>query len=196
MALLKKGDLLIGEVLLTASAARMSPRYVMIATDPRRLLVDREEAARAAMALEVALSQPHRKGDASKSAGDALVRFCEQQLLRPECLRAGQDYDFEVRAEKTARGFYVDGQCDPPDGMPMLTEEQRAAKAQAAIMALKASNEVPIAISRYCPGAMSVLCFERRTPRPEHEGILRHGLLNLARHYGLLNEGINRDKPI
>jgi len=193
MAVLAKGDLLIGDVLMTARAAALSPHYAMIATDPRKTVMDRQEAALSAEALVVALSQPHRRD--GKRAGDALAAYCERMRLRRECWAAGEQYDREVRAEKAAKGFDVIGQGHVIDPEP-LTEEEIEAKNQAAIMSLRAANEELLAVHARCPAAMERLCYNRLPPSPYDEAMLVAGLLGLARHYGLLDEGINRDKGI
>lgn len=187
---------MIGDVLLTKRAAGLSPRYAMIATNPRISLAERVEAARCADALEVVLSNPERRADVAHKAPDALDQFCKRLLLRPECFRAGVSYDFEVRAEKRAKCFFVEGQNGAPDGKPELSEAEDQAIREAAIMALGKSNATLRAIHERCPRRMVLLCFDRQPPSPYDEGILTHGLLNLARDYGMLDEGINRDKPI
>ena len=196
MAFLAKGDVLVGNFLLTKRAAALSPNYALIATDPRRLLDERVAAAMSAEAMEVALSNPIRQGDAGKRAGDALDAYCKRLRLRPECYRAGCDYDQQVRAEKTARGFVVEGTSPPPDGIPILSEAEAQAKREAAIMALGVSDGILILVHARCPRRMVLLCFDRLPPSLYDEGILTNGLLSLSRHYGLLDEGINRDKPI
>ena len=196
MTILKSGDLLIGEVLLTKRAAELSPHYARIATNPEKMLWERVEAAMSADALSVVLSQPHRKGSASRRAGDALDAFCKQLSLRSECRRAGEDYNFQVRAEKTARAFFVEGREPPPSDAEVLTDAEKESKRLAAIAALAASNAVLRAVHERCPLRMVTLCFDRVTPSPYDEDLLVNGLLNLARHYGLLDEGINRGKAI
>lgn len=188
--MLAKGDVLVGDVVLTLRAALLSPMYAITATDPRRTLADRQEAALAAEAMAVALAQPGR--DAGRKRPDALSLFC--QGLRDECRAAGLGYCQEVRAEKSARGFAVDGQGHvvPEE----LTEDERDAKNEAAILALRSSNEVLTSIHPRCPRRMVSLCYELRWPAPNDEDLLRHGLLSLARHYGLLDLGINRDKGL
>jgi hypothetical protein len=192
VAILAKGDLLIGDFVLSKRAADLSPRYTMVATDPRRLLSERIEAAMSADALSVALAQPHRNGNSGRNAGDALALFCAR--LRPECLAAGRQYDRVVRAEKSARGFHVVDQA-PGEG-EQLDEDEQAAKDEAAILAFGASNAVLTDIMPGLPLKMELLCYDKRAPSPYDEDKLMHGLLNLARHYGLLDEGINRDKPL
>jgi hypothetical protein len=192
MAILGPGDLLIGDVLLTARAAALSPRYALVATDPRLTIAERVEAARSASVMAVALSQPHRQGNASRHAGDALKAFCRRHRLRDECFEAGEKYDREARAEKSARGFHV---VDQAPGEPEnLDEGARDAKIELAIMNFRASNAVLAQIHRRCPRAMELLCYDRLPVAPENEAMLVNGLLNLARHYALLDEGINRDK--
>lgn len=192
MAILAKGDLLIGEFLLSKRAAALSPHYARIATNPEKMLWERVEAAKSADALAVGLAQPHRLGSASKRAGDALDEFCKRMRLRRECWSAGQGYCHEVRAEKAARGFHVIDQ-EPGEGEE-LTDDEIETKREEAIIAFRASNDVLVAIHPRCPWRMELLCYDRLPPSPYDDDLLMHGLLNLARHYGILDEGINRGK--
>jgi hypothetical protein len=194
MAILRQGDLLIGDFLLTREAQSLSPKYTLIATDPRRTLADRVAAAKAADMMYVALNQPHRRGDADKDCADLLAQFCERFRLRPECMAAGIEYRNEVRAEKAARGFRVIDQA-PGEG-DELTEEQQAAKNWAAIAALNTSNMVLGDVNDRCARRMADLCYYEIWPGPYQESTIIRGLLALARHYALLDEGINRDKAI
>ncbi len=193
MAFLAKGDILVGDFLLTKHAADLSPHYAMLATDPRRELAKRIEAAMSADALSVALDQPHRLGDPSKGAGDALSNFCKRLRLRPECRRAGEQYGHQVRDDKSARGFHVIGQA-PGEG-DILTEAERAARDEAAILALAKSNGMLTLIHPRCPRRLELLCYDGLEPATYDEGILTNALLNLAMDFGLIDLGINRDKP-
>jgi hypothetical protein len=190
--LLEKGDVMIGGVLLTKRAALLSPRLAAKANNMRFGLDERMSAAESAEAMVVALAQPHRLGDRSKFAGDALALFCVG--LRRECHAAGEAYCRKARAEKSARGFHVVDQA-PGEAEPGLTFEQIEAKHEAAIMAFRDSNGVLTLVHPRCPRRMELLCYDRLPPSPYDEGMLRHGLFSLARHYGLLDEGINRDRP-
>jgi len=186
-------DTLVGDVLMTARAAELSPKYALIATDPRRTISDRQEAASCAEALSVALDQPHQRGRAGKRPEDALTIFCRRQRLRRECQQAGQTYDEEIRAEKSAQGFYVVGHV--PGAGDDLDEAQREADNELAIADLKASKAVLKGVDKDCPARMETLCYDGLWPLGDVK-ILRDGLLALALHYGLLDCGINRDKPI
>lgn len=192
MAILKKGDLLIGDFVLTKEAADLSPSYTMVATDPTRQLAERIEAAQSADALSVALKQPHRLGNRSKSAGDAFAEFCKRMRLRRELRATGEAYCREVRADKAARGFHVVDQ-HPGEGEP-LSEAEQAAKNEAAILALEKSNGLLSGVHPRCPARMEMLCYDRLPPSPYDEWVLINGLLVLAMSYGMLDLGINRDK--
>ncbi len=191
LAILEKGDVLIGDFVLSKRAALLSPKYALIANDHRKGLSERVEAAKHAETLAVALANPDRRGDPGKRAGDALAVFCVG--LRRECYDAGEQYGRKARADKSARGFHVVDQA-PGEG-EILTEEEIEAKHQAAIMSFRESNGVLSAIHPRLPKRMELLCYDRLEPSIYDEDMLRNGLFNLVRHYGLLGDSINRDKP-
>jgi hypothetical protein len=75
------------------------------------------------------------------------------------------------------------------------TPEQIEALKEAAILRLKSSNAILAAIHPRLPRRMELLCYDRLPHSPYDEGIIAHGLLNLARfEYGLIDEGINAGK--
>lgn len=198
-----KGVVLRGPVLstvpLTTLTALERPSVAGLlptAKGDRRPLQDRIDEADRADAMAVALAQPHRQGSDSKRVGEALYVFCKRLRLRHECYRAGHEYGLQVRTEKTTRKFFVEGRQPPPTDTPMLTEAEETSKREGAIAALAASNTVLRAVHPNCPRLMLALCFADQTPGPYDDGKLIHGMLNLSRHYGKLNEGINRGKAI
>ena len=192
-------DFSIGGFVLTRRAAELSPAYAAIANNGRLRMDERIEAAKCAEAMSVALAQPHRGGTGLPLA-DPLVQFCFAEYyemgyavtLRNECLDAGRKYAWESRAERRARGFFVVDSLGDAAPDLTLTEEQIAAKNEAAIMRFSRTNDILRAIRDRLPRRMEMLCVDLMPPHPEDGDILRRGLFALVKHFGLLEPGILR----
>lgn len=190
LAILEKGDILIGAVLLTKSAALLSPHLAAVANDGRRGMDERIAAAESAMVMSVALSQPHRRGSnpAAERLSEPLGRFCQNHKPKPlgeHCWHAGTRYAEIVGEAKTAQGLRVPGWAPGAGGYEELTEAQLAVKKELALARLKDANAILTCVTPRLPRAMERFVFDQMEPSPYDEGAIVNGLVNLAAEWGL-----------
>ena len=154
--------------------------------------------------MATALEQPHRQGGGGDRRTTAFGRFCEDYKpvrLGDHCYFAGERYCEVVREEKNARGLLVMGGAprDPGyqifEACPQLPckftcdagrcQIRLKARLDLAIGRLKEDNEVLIAIMPRLPRALERLVYDQLEPSVYDFGILRDGLVLLAKKYGL-----------
>jgi hypothetical protein len=166
----------------------------MASTPPVRDNLPTKEQKERDEILSVALNQPHRRGSDDKKLCDPLGRFCSSRRLRDECHAAGVRYAEIVGEAKTAQGFRVPGWQPGFAGFEALTDEQKQARKEAALMRLKSANAAISPINYKLPWILEQFCFFQLELPWEREYVVELGLARLADHFGLIDRGINRDR--
>lgn len=136
-------------------------------------------------AMSVAMEARARHGRA-----DALLRFVDENRLRGELYRAGLAYGQIIHDARIAMGLHVPGQ--PQRAGVRLNEAQLAARKDFALMARASADRVLFNRARI--EAMVRLTFDELYPPTSETRMLRTGLFALARHFGMIKEGINEGK--
>lgn len=142
--------------------------------------------------MSVVLAQKHRDGRRSSIRGYALGRFVDDQRLRGALHQAGMEYAEIVREARLAMGLPVPGQPWGPGGNSELDGYQVAARKDFASMARYSADKA--LSNRQRIDAMLRLTYDDIDPPAAETRMLKSGLYALARHFGLLNLGINEGK--
>lgn len=143
--------------------------------------------------MSVVLAQKHRDGRRSSIRGYALGRFVDDHRLRGALHQAGMEYAELVRDARLAMGLHVPGQPQGAGGNSALDGAQVAARKEFAVQARSAADRA--LFNRQRIDAMVRLTYDDIDPPASEIRMLKPGLYTLARHFGLLNLGINEGKP-
>jgi hypothetical protein len=143
--------------------------------------------------MSVVLAQKHRDGRRSSIRGYALGRFVDDHCLRGALHQAGMEYAETVREDRLSLGLPVPGQPWGPGGNSELSGAEVAARRELASMARTSADKA--LHNRQRIDAMLRLTYDDLDPPASETRMLKSGLYALARHFGLLNLGINEGKP-
>lgn len=143
--------------------------------------------------MSVVLAQKHRDGRRSSIRGYALGRFVDDHCLRGALHQAGMEYAEIVREARLAMGLHVPGQPQGPGGNSALDGKELSARKEFATMARAGADRA--LHNRQRVAAVVRLTYDDIDPPASETRMLKAGLYALARHFGLLNLGINEGKP-
>jgi hypothetical protein len=145
--------------------------------------------------MSVGLAQPHRRGSLEPRAGEPLFEFCAAHALAAFCYDAGAQYEQALRQAKAAKGFLVPG-LFPGENDGNLSQKQIEAMREASILRERKLSGLLRQIMPRAPAVMERLCFDQLPWSIYDESLIKQCLLALADGLGLIDRGINAEKPI
>jgi len=187
----------------TALAWPQTPSIVPPARGDRRSAQERVDAAQRADAMRVALSQPHRDGNADAMLECALGAYCYRAWPRNisehgddvnkpwrfDMFRAGQTYGIIVHQHRVWLGLGAGGRTSPEGAQVTLSDEQIKAHCDDAKAKRAEADGVLWRIGSGAVSAMMRIAVDEFPPLAHHEDILRACLYHLAIQFGIVKKG-------